>query len=501
MISLSVISLAVALDATILVSVLPTIAKALHGSSTDAFWAGTAYLLSSAVFQPVIASTSELFGRQQLLLVSLFFFTLGSILCAVAGDFRTLFVGRSIQGIGGGGIITSSQIIFCDLVPLRQRPKYFGMVLGSWSLGSIIGPVLGGAICENTTWRWVFYINFPFCVIGIMLALLFVRMRSKSTDTLLQKLRQVDWFGSVLFLGGSTTALVGLSWGGVQYPWTSAQTLLPIIIGFSLLAAFIFWQKYMATYTLLPMSLFQGASALAAFYSALVNGLILYTALYYWPFYFMAVRSDSPVRAGIDLFPALFSLLPGSILVSALTSRFGRFRWAIWSGWVLSTFGCGLAIFAAYHDNKAVWAITLFIFGIGSGMVLTSVNVAIQAISRVEDSAMAASMYGFMRSLGMPIGIVVSGTVFQNAMSSKLKALALPTDIAHDSERYIYVLREMAMNDPKRLAILEAYKYGFRSVWVMATVVSATGLVTSLVIKRFNMDKILASKFSARNEA
>lgn len=132
-------------------------------------------------------------------------------------------------------------------------------------------------------------------------------------------------------------------------------------------------------------------------------------------------------------------------------------------------------------------------------MVLTSVNVAIQAISRVEDSAMAASMYGFMRSLGMPIGVVVSGTVFQNAMSSKLKALGLPVEIAHDSERYIFVLRGMASDDPERLAILEAYEHGFRNVWVLATVLAATALVSSLLIKKFDMDKILASKFSARS--
>lgn len=153
MISLAMISLMVALDATVLVTVLPvrlhyhdypmfandtaqTIAQALHGTSIEAFWAGTSYLLSNAVFQPVIASISEIFGRQSLLLISLFFFTLGTILCAVANDFTVMLVGRSIQGIGGGGIITMSQVIFCDIVPLRQRPKYFALVLGSWSIGT-----------------------------------------------------------------------------------------------------------------------------------------------------------------------------------------------------------------------------------------------------------------------------------------------------------------------------------------------------------------------------
>ena len=149
----------------------------------------------------------------------------------------------------------------------------------------------------------------------------------------------------------------------------------------------------------------------------------------------MSIRLDTPIRAGIDIFPALFFLLPGSILVSALTSRLGRFRWAIWGGWVLSTSACGFAIYTSEHDHIVISAVCLSIFGVGSGMVLTSVNVAIQAISRVEDCAMAASMYAFMRSLGMPLGIVIGGTVFQNAMIGKLEEFGLPTLIAHDSER------------------------------------------------------------------
>jgi len=81
-------------------------------------------------------------------------FTVGTILCSVARNFTVLLTGRSVQGIGGGGIITITQVIFCDIVPLRQRPKYFAMVLGSWSIGSIIGPVVGGALVENASWRW-----------------------------------------------------------------------------------------------------------------------------------------------------------------------------------------------------------------------------------------------------------------------------------------------------------------------------------------------------------
>lgn len=122
----------------------------------------------------------------------------------------------------------------------------------------------------------------------------------------------------------------------------------------------------------------------------------------------MSVRAQSPTRAGIDLFPAVCFLVPGSIVVAALTARLGRFRWAIWLGWAITTIACGLFIIFDLHTRLVVIAVALALFGIGSGMVLTSVNVGIQAISKVEDCAMAASMYGFFRSLGMPIGVAVS---------------------------------------------------------------------------------------------
>jgi EmrB/QacA subfamily drug resistance transporter len=497
MISLSFISLMVALDATVLVTVLPEIAHSLNGTSAEAFWAGTSYLLTSAIFQPVIASVSSNFGRQQMLLASLTFFTVGTILCSVAHNFTVLLTGRSIQGIGGGGIITIVQVVFCDIVPLRQRPKYFAMVLGAWSIGSIVGPVVGGSIVENTSWRWCFHINYPFCGIGFIVATFFVRMNASTPLTFAQKLRQTDWIGAFLFIASFTSFLIGLSFGGVQHPWTSAATLVPLVCGLTGIALFLGWVVYNKPHGLLPVSIFYNWSAISAFYSALVNGLVLFTALYYIPFFAMSVRGVSSTRAGVELFPAVCFLVPGSIVIAVLTARLGRFRFGIWLGWTITTVACGLFVIIDVHTKLSVIATALALFGIGSGMVLTSVNVGIQAISKVEDCAMAASMYGFFRSLGMPIGVALSGTVFQNAMSSKLTALGLSTKIAHDSEQYVFVLRAMA-EGPQKSAILESYMSGFHAVFIFVTAISASALLASLVIRKFSMDKILLANYSVK---
>ena len=186
--------------------------------------------------------------------------------------------------------------------------------------------------------------------------------------------------------------------------------------------------------------------------------LQLFCALYYIPFYFTAIRFQHPTQSGLDIFPVTCFLLPGSIVISLMTTRLGRYRWAIWSGWVVTALGCGLLVLLDVNTKTPVWAVILAIFGIGHGMLLTSVNIGIQAVSRVEDAGRAAAMYAFMRTLGMSIGVAVGGTVFQNVMINKLNALGLPHSIAHNSEAYVKILAAMDPKDPERVAAVQACK-------------------------------------------
>ena len=155
--SLAVLTLMVALDGTSISVALPVIAQKLHGTAIEAFWAGTSFLLTSTVFQPSFASFSHIFGRKPLVILALAFFLVGSVVAATANNFTLLILGRSIQGVGGGGIIALTEIIITDLVPLRLRGNYFGIISGMWSVGSVTGPIVGGAFAQSQ-WRWILWI-------------------------------------------------------------------------------------------------------------------------------------------------------------------------------------------------------------------------------------------------------------------------------------------------------------------------------------------------------
>ena len=332
---------------------------------------------------------------------------------------------------------------------------------------------------------------------GLLLVPAFVKLTTKKTS-LGSKLARVDWLGGFLFIGGLTSFLVGMSWAGIQFEWRSVQTIAPMTVGgISVLASFA-WERYRAREPFLRASLFRSRSAIAAYGCALFQGLILFCALYYVPFYFTAVRFTSPTQSGLNIFPVTCLLLPGSIIISLMTSRLGRFRWSIWSGWVLATIGCGLLHYLKQDTKTAIWAVILAIFGIGHGMLLTSVNVGIQAISNIEDAGSAAAMYAFMRTLGMSLGVAIGGTVFQNVMVKRLGELGLPVEIAHNSEQFVRQMAAMDPRDPVRIGALDAYVAGFHGVYWTITGAGVAALICSLFIQRHSMDKILESKFVLR---
>ncbi|KAI0965588.1 major facilitator superfamily transporter [Xylaria arbuscula] len=491
--TLALSSLIVALDATIVITPLSVIVQDLKGTATQAFWIGTSYLLVNAVTMPVICAISDVFGRPICLIFSLMAFTIGTIICAVSKDIGMLLVGRSIQGVGGGGIHSLGLVIQTDIVPLRWRPKWYGVTLGFWALGLAIGPIIGGAVVHSTTWRWIFYLMFPFLAFSLVAVSCLLTLKPRKA-TLSEKLERIDWIGLFTFTGSATSFLVAVSWGGSQFEWNSAQTLVPLIVGLVGLLATIIYERLWAKQPFLRHSLFRNASSVVAYICGSVQGMVMYGLLYYGPFFFLSVKGFSPLDTGVAMLPGTLAMTTSGIVCGRLVTRYNNYRWAIWIGWFIASIGTGLLLIWHHNNTAPVWVVTYLIFGVGHGAILNAQNFASQAMCQYGDEASAAAMYAFVRQFGMALGVGIGGTTFQNTMAAKLRSLELPVEIAKQAESYISVLHKLPAGDYKD-NVMEAYKYGFTGVFAFYLAVSLVAFIISLLfIKNVDLTRHLESE-------
>ncbi|KAK7980158.1 GNAT family acetyltransferase [Apiospora arundinis] len=466
--SLTVINMVVALDSSIIITALKTMTAALGADTTQGFWIGTSFLLASTVAMPPVASLSEIFGRPLCLLFSLAAFTLGSLLCCVARGVRLLLAGRAVQGVGAGGIWMVSLLLLTDLVPLRHRPKWWAVISLGWAAGLVAGPLVGGAIVQRTTWRWIFYLNFPFCAFGL------------------------------------TLSLFALSSAGIQFAWNSVEIIATLVIGLTGLVATGVWEVFFAKEPMLKHSLFYSWSSNIAYFGGFVQGLVMYGENYYVPFFFQSVMGASPLRAGINLLPALLFVIPSGAVTGALVSRYNDYRYALWIGWFFVSLSSGLELL--WNDAgvaTGVWVVALIVMGVGHGIVLNAQTFACQAMARPGDIAAAAAMYGFVRQLGSAVGVCVGSTTWQNVAALKLAWQGLLVDIAYHAEAYIEELQLLFPNtitlpegdeDRLRKEVTDAFVFGFLGVWQVFLGISGVVFFLSFFVKHFDMNKAIESE-------
>ncbi|KAI0517802.1 major facilitator superfamily transporter [Xylaria bambusicola] len=490
--TLAITSFIVALDATIVITPLSAIIEDLKGTTTQAFWIGTSYLLANAVTMPVVCAISGVFGRPICLIFSLIAFSVGTVLCAVSKSIGVLLVGRSIQGIGGAGIHSLGLVIQTDIVPLRWRPKWYGVTLGAWALGLAIGPIIGGAVVHGTTWRWIFYLMFPFLGFGLIAVPYLLTLKPREA-TFTEKLARIDWVGSFIFTGSATSFLIAISWGGSQFEWNSVQTLAPLIIGLLGLLATLVYEKLWAKEPFLRHSLYHNTSSTVGYACGCIQGMVMYGFLYYGPFFFQSVKEFSPLNTGVTLLPATLTVTTAGIVCGRLVTRYNNYRWAICVGWFVASLGAGLFLIWPRNNSAAVWVVTYLIVGTGQGAILNAQNFATQAMCKKGDEAAAAAMYAFIRQFGMSLGVAIGGTAFQNVMALKLRWLGLPVEIAKQSESYISVLHAMPAGDYKN-KVLDAYKYGFTGLFAFYLGISVVALVIStLFIENVDLTREIES--------
>ena len=247
-----------AMDATIVATATPTITADLH-SATGYIWIGGAYLIANTAAAPIWVKFSDIWGRKPIFIIAAVIFFASSIVCATAINMQMLIAGRAIQGAAGGGLICMVNVGISDLFSVRERSLWLGLCEGIWALAGAIGPLLGGAFAMFN-WRWCFWLNLPIAGTALGLLVPFLNVHNPRTPVL-DGIRAIDWFGCISILGVTVMLLLGLDLGGAVYPWGSAKVICLIVFGSLMILVFIYSEKKIAKYPIIPLSLFRTRNA------------------------------------------------------------------------------------------------------------------------------------------------------------------------------------------------------------------------------------------------
>lgn len=403
-----VVLMLAALDQTIVSPAMQTIGRAL-GDVEYLSWVVTAYFLTSTPVTPLYGKLADLRGRKVTLYTAVGVFTLGSILCALAPTMIMLVIGRAVQGLGGGGLISLVQTVIGDIVPPRERGRYMGWISLVWAVASVSGPVVGGVFAQHLHWSLIFWINVPLA--GVALMMIHRSMRRLPDVSRPQRL---DWFGAALIVGGTVALLLALTWGGTRLPWTS-----PTVLGLLATAAVAFaaFGHRMARDpdALIPLSVFRNpvvAVTTSAMFFVMGSWLALTV---YVPIWLEQVHGFGAANAGFGLIGLTLGTVFGANLSGRLMGRIARYKRLALAGAALGVVSS--AVVAAGAASMPFWAaeVALTLSGLGTGVLFPISTIAVQNAVERRDLGIATATHAFLRSLGIVVAVAVLGTIFVGA--------------------------------------------------------------------------------------
>ncbi|KAF8929623.1 hypothetical protein BGZ58_008813 [Dissophora ornata] len=452
-------------------------------------WVGTAYLLTSTSFQPLYGRFSDIFGRKATFMFAISVFLIGSALCGTAQNMTWIIIARGIAGAGAGGIMSMVMIIITGLVSLRDRGKYQGIVGAVYGFSSIIGPLLGGVFADKASWRWAFFINLPVGAITLVAVIKLLHL-PYTKSSFREKIKRVDFLGSISLVIGLVLILLPLNWGGSTYAWSS-----PIVIGLfcaGVVVIFIFcmieWKQ--AAEPIIPFRLFKNRTNVAVFLTCFCIGMGFFAIMFYMPLYFQIVHQQTATASGLQMLPLIIGFLITSISSGFVVSKWGRYRPLIWVGLALSTTGTGLLTLLTEDSSRGMEIGFLFIHGFGLGLAMQTTFLAIQSAVETKDIAVATANATFFRTTGSVFGVAIAGAVFNNGVKNNLAPLiAINPDIVKViADSYL----APSFGPEMEAQILHAYMLALRSAFRVCIPFMSLAWLFSLMIKHHKLHKARA---------
>ncbi|WP_306365596.1 MDR family MFS transporter [Nocardia sp. CC227C] len=410
-----------ALDQTIVSTALPTIVADLGGAGHMA-WVVTAYLVTEAIATALAGKFGDLFGRKLVFQVSGAIFILGSIIAGMAQDMTLLIVARGIQGVGAGGLMVTSMALIADVIPLRERGKYQGALGAVFGITTVLGPTLGGLFTDHLSWRWCFYVNVPLAVIMILMAARFIPKLRADVRPI------VDYFGITLVAIGVTCLILGLEWGGQEYPWSS-PTVIGLFLGAAVaLAAFVV-VELRAEEPMLPMHLFRGNVFTVCSVLSFIVGFAMLGAMTFLPAFLQYVMGVSATASGLRTLPLVVGLFATSICSGVVVGRTGKYK--IFPILGTAVMAVGLFLMSTMDENTGFWeqSAYMMILGLGIGLTMQVLTIVVQNTVPYADLGTATSGVTFFRTIGSAFGTTVFGTLYTNQLTPNLATALDETEV------------------------------------------------------------------------
>jgi EmrB/QacA subfamily drug resistance transporter len=461
-----------ALDGTIVATALPTITAELGGLN-QLSWVVTGYLLASTISTPLYGKLGDLYGRKRVFQAAIVIFLIGSALCGQSQSMGELIAFRTLQGLGGGGLIVLAQAIIGDIVSPRDRGRYQGVIGAVFGVSSVAGPLLGGFLVDNASWRWIFYVNIPIGIVA--LAVIAVALRAPEQ----RRHARIDVLGTILLSLAAGCFVLATSLGGETYAWGSWQIIGLGVVTVVATAALIPVEKRAAE-PVLPMSLFSSRVFTVAGAIGFIVGFALFGATTYLPLFLQIVTGASPTRSGLELLPLILGLLVTSIGSGQIIARWGHYRPFPIAGTAIMVVGFWRLSTMEPTTSLLARSLDMVILGLGIGLVMQVLVLAVQNDVDYRNLGVATSGATFFRSIGGCFGVAICGAIFSNRLADELSKLpGLPSSVGAGR-----VTRDMVAQLPPaaRTAFLGAYSDALTTVFAVCAPIAAIAFVLSWLL-------------------
>src|SRR6267143_634718 len=503
---LMMVQIMAALDQTIVGTAMPRIVAELQGFQ---HYAGvtTAYLLTSTAVVPISGKLSDMYGRKFFLIGSSVMFVLTSALCGLSQDMTQLIVFRGLQGVAGGVLTSTVFTVISQIFPPAERGRIQGVFSGIFGLASIVGPLLGGYLTDNLSWRWVFYVNLPVGLIALtVLWFSFPNIRPVVRE------RRIDYVGAVTLVAGVVPLLLALSWGGNDYAWSSPTILGLFAIAAVMLVTFI-WVESRAAEPIIPLSLFRNSIVSVSVLALMLMAVGMFGTILFIPLFSQGVIGTTATQSGTVMMPMMIVMISSSILGGQIISRTGRYKMIGLFGMSVMTLGLLLLSGMGPETDYLTVVRNMIVVGVGLGPTMPVFTLAAQNAVGMNQLGVVTSLTQFARSIGSTLGVAIFGTVLTNRFAPAVLA-ALPPEVKAvlPADRLAQFLNPQALLNPQAAdvmrqqlvalgpqgaqiydVLLQAIKLALVSalhdVFLLGAVLSACGVVTVVFLKELPLRK------------